>query len=175
MTPDDHRSIDLDAEVAAALAQQRRLRGPPARANRLPPRAVTRAPGRPCHRVAILPLICAGAGVASFMLVLYADESTVAVITHGLAQVLALFSVQAVAVGMISGLGLYLYKLPGREAIAPRTAALRTLAGGVFGFLAYHGAAGAGLNQNLQIAAAGVGGGKGPDYLDKIADKLTDK
>ena len=85
----------------------------------------------------------------------------------------SMLSVQAIAIGMVSALALYLYMLPDGQPIDAGVAARKTLAGGVFGLLAAKAGAGFGLNEQLQTAAAGVGGARGPKYLDKIAEKLS--
>ena len=85
----------------------------------------------------------------------------------------ALFPVQPVAIGMASALALYLYNLPDGSPVSVANAVKRAVAGGIFGLIAAKLGDGFGLNQSLQTAAAGVGGARGPDYIDKIADKLA--
>ena len=93
--------------------------------------------------------------------------------TDALLWLAAQFSVRTIAAGMVVGLALYFYTLAEGAPVNVRSATTRALAGGVFGFLAGKTAAGFGLNENLQMAAAGVGGGKGPEYLDKAVNKYT--
>ena len=83
-----------------------------------------------------------------------------------------LMPVQTIAIGMASALALYLYNLPDGNPVSVDHAVKRLIAGGIFGLIAAKAGAGFGLNESLQTAAAGVGGARGPEYLDKAADKL---
>ena len=83
------------------------------------------------------------------------------------------FTAQTIAVGVVSGLAMYLYSLNDSERVRPRTAVIRALSGGVWGFLGAKIGAGMGLDHSMQTAAAGVGGAKGPEYLDRLADRIT--
>ena len=85
------------------------------------------------------------------------------------------FSAQTLAVGIVSAVALYLYKLGDDQPVRYRTVAFKAVAGGLFGFLAAKAGAGAGLNESWQTAAAGVGGARGPDYLDKISEALAER
>ena len=86
--------------------------------------------------------------------------------------VASMLPVQTIAIGMASALALYLYTLPDGSPVSVDHAVKRAIAGGVFGLIAAKAGAGFGFNDSLQTAAAGVGGARGPEYLDKVADKL---
>ena len=86
--------------------------------------------------------------------------------------VASLLPVQAVAIGMASAIALYLYNLPDGSPVSVAHAVKRAVAGGIFGLIAAKAGAGFGLNDSLQTAAAGIGGARGPEYLDKAADKI---
>lgn len=111
-----------------------------------------------------LAVSCLAAGTASFFLVL---DPTL------LLWLWAQFAVQMFVVGAVTCLAFYLYSLPEGAPINYSTAARRAVAGGVFGYVAAKSGAGFGLNDNLQTASAGIGGAKGPNYMDRAIDALT--
>lgn len=84
-------------------------------------------------------------------------------------------TVQILAIAMVSAVALYFYRLSDDQPVRYRTLAIKAIAGSVFGFLAAKAGAGAGFNESFQTAAAGVGGAKGPEYLDKVADAFAER
>ena len=109
--------------------------------------------------------------VTAWLLLASASAAVVLDLDRVLA-IASLLPIQAVAIGMASALALYLYNLPDGSPISVVNAGKRAIAGGVFGLIAAKTGAGFGLNDSLQTAAAGIGGARGPEYLDKVADKL---
>lgn len=81
-------------------------------------------------------------------------------------------TVHLIAIGVAAGLGVYLFSLPESQPVHYRTAWVKALAGGVFGLIAAKAGAGFGVNESLQTAAAGIGGAKGPEYVDKLTETL---
>ena len=109
--------------------------------------------------------------VTGWLLLATASAAAVLNPDHLLA-IASLMPVQTIAIGMASALALYLYNLPDGRPVSVDHAVKRAIAGGVFGLIAAKAGAGFGLNESLQTAAAGVGGARGPEYLDRAADKL---
>ncbi len=115
---------------------------------------------RPGLKLALASVV---AGSASFFTVLYADLAWWLITT---------FTVQTAAIGLVSALAIYIYALPEGAPISGRTALRRAVVGSVFGWIAAKTGVGFGLNESLQQASAGIGGAKGPEYMDKILDRL---
>lgn len=149
------------------MSSHRRRRNrpiPPIEQRFAPPPRPRRKAGREVRFWSELAMACVVAASLSASVVL-APESV-----WTLAQSIP---VQAIAIGMASAMALYLYMLPIGSKIHAGQAARKVLAGGIFGLIAAKAGAGFGLNDSLQTAAAGVGGARGPDYMDQLAKKFT--
>ena len=145
---------------------QRRRRPPPIERRYAPPPGIAIAlrAREERHFRAKLAAACLVAAMAAAAAVLNAAQAL---------AILAKFPSVPVAVGMITALALYLHVQPAGARLSASHAARKAVAGGVFGLVASTAGAGFGLNENLQTAAAGVGGAKGPEYLDQIAKRLN--
>ena len=133
-----------------------------------PPRPRSRSVATPASRV-LVPLVlgCVVVCTASFFGVMYWWQIA--------GFVRSSVSVHHVAVGMLFAVAFVLWGVSEGQRFRPSLVVARVLAGGLFGFLGGSGAAGAGANEAMQTAGAGLLGGTGPKYIDKAAEALLSR
>lgn len=82
---------------------------------------------------------------------------------------------QAILIGALAGAAIYLHGLSATDPVNLRVVASKAAMGAVSGILADKMGAGLGLSEQLRLASAGVAGAKGPEYLDKLADSVSER
>lgn len=131
----------------------------------------------PEHNVAsilILAIAC-GLTMGASALVVLKSEDLITWIIKAVAESHVWLVVPQIAMGAAGGLSWYLWKVTEGHPFKLAKAALLTFVGGFFGLLASKAAAGAGLNENLETAAAGIAGGMGPKSVDLLVDVVVNR
>ena len=110
-----------------------------------------------------------------FTFMMCAILSAATVLFWDKAQPIFLEAAPTFIVGMLGGLAWTLWPVTEGKEVSLPVIILKTMTGGVFGFLGGKVVVGVGGNDNLSTAIAGIAGGQGPPLLAKFAERVAQK